>query len=218
MPGRPSGAMGAGQLQDLEALALPPSECSLVLPTPRANLYPLSLRFSYSLSPRKPISAECIQSGKRGRHLPPTTPRTHKQTKEIQLALLSGFPETRRIPGALSLRSPPPARSSESRSETTASGGTGPGGRGCWREARGGRDRFLKYCLLSSEAREACDWRPLPRAGRRRGLPGGRARAPGAREGSPERSNPFWAGAPGSKRSATSPKARFSWLFERLLP
>lgn len=141
VPGRPSGRWVPVNFKTWKPSALPPSECSLVLPTPRANLSPLFLPF-YSLSPRKSISDECIQSGKRGRSLRPPSPRTYKQTKEIQLALRSGFPQTRRIPGALSLRSPPPARSSESRSETTASGGTGPGGWGCWREARGGRDSF----------------------------------------------------------------------------
>lgn len=109
---------------------------------------PFSLLLFQSLSPKKPISAECIQvpcfstqSGKRRRHLRPQTPQ---QTKEIQLARRSGFPQTRRLSGALSLGSPPPrppARSSESRSETAVSGWTearwpGELARAVWRQGQ----------------------------------------------------------------------------------
>lgn len=125
-----------------------------------------------------------------------SAPQSRKRTKEIQPTRRSGFPQTLRLPGALSLTLPlPPPRSSESRSETLQrTDGAGPGGRGCQREEGGGTDRFLKYCLLSSKAwREACDLRPLTRPARRRGQPDGLAAAPGYARGDPERSNPFWA-------------------------
>ena len=167
-------ALGAGELQGLVALGASAFRGLGRPPHRGARLSPqLSPHLSQSLSPREPISAEFIQTllfrPEGNKAATSSAPRLRsEQKKPSQLGSL-GFPQTARLPEALSSPPPPPpppTRSSESRSETLQqTSGAGPGGRVCWREEGGGRDRLKKYCLLSSGAREVCDWRPLPHPG-----------------------------------------------------
>ncbi|XP_066883682.1 uncharacterized protein [Kogia breviceps] len=131
-------ALGAGELQGLVALGASAFRGLGRPPHRGARLSPqLAPHLSQFLSPREPISAEFIQTllfhPEGNKAATSSAPRLrNKQKKPSRLGSL-GFPQTARLPEALSPQPPPPpppTRSSESRSETLQqTSGAGPGGR-----------------------------------------------------------------------------------------